>query len=297
MTTLSPIITVTNNELSLTTGSTISLLQSNNTINLQISSLSRKAVLRASYSFITSIFVVVKAPFSCVNTNASNEFVLTLSSLNVTDFNISLVNCTLGYFSDYTQSIEVHEYARFSHSNLTQNIHTTQSTLSIKSTCGDQCYTCDSSNPSTCLSCFNSTYSTYNFFSALDNKCHQTCLSGTYGSASTCLACHPICATCTNGLFNSCSQCAINYTMNSEGICESTCGSNMFLSSGVCASCNSNCEGCLNETTCYNCKSGAVLVGSTCVFSQCQHPCQTCEGSSNFCLSCVTSTSTDYYFH
>jgi hypothetical protein len=111
------------------------------------------------------------------------------------------------------------------------------------------------------------------------------------------LSCHPICASCLNSSFNSCQTCANNYTKNAAGICESTCGSNMYLLNGICTLCNSNCDGCLNENNCYSCKSGAVLVGSSCIFSQCQFPCETCEGSTDYCLSCVSGASTDYYFN
>ena len=149
------------------------------------------------------MFVIIKAPFSCVNTNSTNQLVFTYQSITSSDINVSLSNCSLGFFNDFTKSIEVEEYARFSHSNITQNLLTTTSSLPIKSTCGDQCHICD---PVTlqCHHCFNSTYSPYNFYSSADMKCYSTCPSGTFKNSSVCLSCHPICATCSGGSFDSC---------------------------------------------------------------------------------------------
>lgn len=83
------------------------------------------------------------------------------------------------------------------------------------------------------------------------------------------------------------------------GICESTCGSGMYLNDGdVCKSCDPNCQGCMNDTYCYSCRSGAILIDNMCMFSQCQSPCGTCSGSMDYCLTCINaSNSKSYYFY
>lgn len=134
---------------------------------LTIQSQSQKSLLSVSYSFIPSISFTIKSPFPCTNLNATNELTVTLASLNTTETNITLTNCTVGYFQDYTRSIEVTEYAKFSHSSFSSylSLPTTSSSLSLKSTCGDQCRYCE---PSTlqCTACFSSAYSVYNYFYA-----------------------------------------------------------------------------------------------------------------------------------
>ena len=108
------------NEISIEPSGVISLLESNNTISLKIRSISQKAVLKASYPSISGLYIVIQAPFSCLNTNSNNQIVYTLPAMNITDIDVVLNNCTLGYFTDFSQSIQVQEYARFSHINLTQ---------------------------------------------------------------------------------------------------------------------------------------------------------------------------------
>ncbi len=142
-----------NSDLNIYTDSQISLLSSSNNINLQISSLSDKKLFNAAFSPLTSSFLIIQMPFSCQNTNSTNQTQAGWSSLLTQTMNVSLVNCSLGYFADLSKSIVVSEYVSYSSSNFTLKIPSTTSIYLMASTCGSLCHTC--SPTKSCLSCFS----------------------------------------------------------------------------------------------------------------------------------------------
>jgi len=95
-----------------------------------------------------------------------------MASINASVTSVTLTQCDVGYFQDYTLNVQVKEYARFTHSSLTVSyLPTTSTSLAIKTTCGDQCHLCD---PTTlkCLQCFNSTHNLFNYLYPSSGKCY-----------------------------------------------------------------------------------------------------------------------------
>jgi hypothetical protein len=120
--------------------------------------------------------------------------------------------------------------------------------LTLTFPCNPPCKTCDINSPSFCTSCNSYTGKTILF----NNKCYDTCPSGTYYDNGNCFACDPKCVTCS--------------------------ADNRFL----CTSCNieSQLYPYLSGTSCTDtCLDGTFANNKTAKCENCQSPCLTCEGS------------------
>ncbi|SGY76706.1 BQ5605_C005g03509 [Microbotryum silenes-dioicae] len=154
--------------------------------------------------------------------------------------------------------------------------------LTALTACDSSCSTCYGSTPSACLSCANSNQV------LLNGKCVSSCPEGFYTAAnSTCVACHPDCATCGTS-FTTCLTCPTSRPVLSSGRCLLACSSSQYYdtSSISCQSCSSTCGTCSGPGTsdCLSCPSGSntVLSSGACVAST--NSCQVIPGF-GACLS------------
>ncbi|SCZ97223.1 BZ3500_MvSof-1268-A1-R1_Chr4-2g07070 [Microbotryum saponariae] len=148
--------------------------------------------------------------------------------------------------------------------------------------CDSSCSTCYGSTPSACLSCANSNQV------LLNGKCVSSCPQGFYTATnSTCMSCHPDCATCGSS-FTTCLTCPTSRPVLSSGRCLLACSSSQYYdtSSTSCQSCSSTCGTCSGPGTsdCLSCPSGSntVLSSGACVASP--NSCQVIPGF-GACLS------------
>ena len=141
-----------------------------------------------------------------------------------------------------------------------------------------------------------------------DNDC-TSCIEGTYLSGNTCLKCTNNCVTCS-GSSSNCLSCRTDYIF-SQNTCIATgsncdptcltctdkninsclsCVSTSFLTSnGLCLACDSKCIACQkSKDFCSKCTASFYLINNTCLESECNSPCFTCDKliDKNKCLSC-----------
>ncbi|KXN84120.1 Furin-like protease 2, partial [Leucoagaricus sp. SymC.cos] len=148
------------------------------------------------------------------------------------------------------------------------------------------CQSCDSS----CATCLGSatfclTCSSSNQLSS-NGQCvpASSCPKNTFPNPSTssCLSCHPDCATCSGSSFNQCTTCPPNRPVLSNGRCMPTCSKNEYwdASSNSCKTCDSSCGSCSGPgaSSCLSCtnENNLVLRSGSCVASS-----QACTGSNN----------------
>ncbi|SCV69482.1 BQ2448_2502 [Microbotryum intermedium] len=148
--------------------------------------------------------------------------------------------------------------------------------------CDSSCSTCFGSSANSCLSCANSNQV------LLNGKCVSSCPAGFYTAAnSTCIACHPDCATCGTS-FTNCLTCPTTRPVLSSGRCLLACASTQYYDtpSTSCQSCSSSCGTCSGPGTsdCLSCLSGSntILSSGSCVASP--NSCQVVPGF-GACLS------------
>ncbi|KAI0317494.1 insulin-like growth factor binding protein [Amylostereum chailletii] len=132
--------------------------------------------------------------------------------------------------------------------------------------CSSTCGTCVGA-ADFCLTCANNQL-------ASSGQCVSSCPSGTVSSASSCLACHPDCASCSGTNFNQCTACPADRPVLSNGRCLPTCSQNQFFdkTSSSCQSCDSSCASCTGSgpSACLACSSAnQVLRGGSCTAANC----------------------------
>lgn len=184
---------------------------------------------------------------------------------------------------------------------------------------GSNCATCNSSNPSQCLTCS----STYNLFSESDSKCYSaSCPEGTTLSESgnICKQCKASlnCKTCSLTSLSACTSCpnALPYLSEIDYSCNAQCPDqtatvNMGNGAFTCKQCSldSNCKTCeaadlsvclscpttfpyLNvvDKKCYaSCPLGYSKIGTNCM--PCSANCKYCKDDNvNYCIACEAPT-------
>ncbi|KAM6269950.1 LOW QUALITY PROTEIN: extracellular matrix organizing protein FRAS1 [Porphyrio hochstetteri] len=134
-----------------------------------------------------------------------------------------------------------------------------------------------------------------------DGRCLETCGSGFYRDAGTCLACNETCSTCTSGW--ECSSCQPALLMQ-DGQCVALCGKGHFQEQLLCTACHKSCSTCWGpaENNCLSCKDPSlVLKAGLCVAScgqgfypkdgacsPCDPSCETCHPQQPGCLTCAS---------
>ena len=149
--------------------------------------------------------------------------------------------------------------------------------------CSDLCTTCHEVNRKQCSNCKSNS-------SPKGTSC--SCDAGYYQSQvlftlKECLACSPLCGTCSGGATTNCLTCQdANMEVKGGGSCG--CKDGFILSGSSCFSCHSSCLTCSagDQNSCLSCRtSGWFQVGSSCRI--CDSSYYTCSGpTSNDCLSC-----------
>ena len=124
------------------------------------------------------------------------------------------------------------------------------STIQFKNQCNSPCRTCNTSNGSSCLTCYNSSLS--NFSLLYQNQCFSSCPVGSYQvNSSLCSKCNSQCASCAY-LSTNCTSCNTNgtypYQYNNmslsptQGVCLTACSSATYLLNSTCFDCHSSCS-------------------------------------------------------
>ena len=153
--------------------------------------------------------------------------------------------------------------------------------------CSDLCATCDGVFRSKCLTCRDP------HSSKSGNVC--SCNTGYYASnisptKKECLACSPLCGTCSGNGSTQCNTCRYSYMeRKSDGRCG--CPDGKYLSGTSCLDCDASCKTCSGPgpSGCLSCDTdkGRYLSGTRCL--ACDTTCLTCSGLGPLaCLSCDT---------
>ncbi|POY76568.1 hypothetical protein BMF94_0157 [Rhodotorula taiwanensis] len=145
---------------------------------------------------------------------------------------------------------------------------------------GKSCQACDSScatcahSPSYCTSCSSSSALVLNGTCTTSSSCPSGFFTSTTSlaaanNASSCLACHPDCATCSGPTSDACLSCpAYRPVLTAARTCVSTCASNEYYdkSKSKCVACDSGCATCSggSASSCLSCPSGQKLRRGTC---------------------------------
>ncbi|CAG9336280.1 unnamed protein product [Blepharisma stoltei] len=140
--------------------------------------------------------------------------------------------------------------------------------------CGSGCKTCDSNNPSTCITCKDSSPYLYK------NVCYSNCPDGLYGNSATCKQCDKSCKTCYESSIYNCKSCYSNenstYYLNPDNSCQTSCPEN-YTANSTTLLCDKNPT---NPT------------------DICDKSCKTCSGSSLYnCTSCYSDSKSTYYLN
>ena len=154
--------------------------------------------------------------------------------------------------------------------------------------CDLSCVTCESGQPSVCLSCqYGSTLQ--NGKCVVDTACNanNTCTNCGQGlnyflvpvstAGGHCVQCSNLsnCVQCNPNNPYRCLVCTRGYFVDLEGNC---------------AKCLSNCTSCMSNMTCSSCAPGWTQKkgSSDSLCYKCKSPCATCEGSASHCTSCLS---------
>lgn len=186
--------------------------------------------------------------------------------------------------------------------------------------CTLPCKTC-TSNPSTCLSCYNiSSINNLNLYFSVNSSCLSSCPNAYY--ATTALNCVPCLATCLTcfSVDSNCTSCnltssypALNIS-GTAGSCLSACPLFYYLSKSAtpphqCIKCDNttyHCNTCTDINVCLSCIATYYFYNNTCIPScppdisipnngtwicdACSPQCATCKITINNCTSCSSSS-------
>lgn len=185
---------------------------------------------------------------SCTQTG-SNTYAV--AGVNTSQPSVVLLNCSFGYFTSDSLAV------------LTRvaNVLSTNTSQLLKPFCDMSCWTCDSTVPTKCSSCFpNGVGPQLPFYNAAEMKCYASCPFGTFTSDGQCLQCDSSCATCSSA--NVCLTCHTDYVKSTDtGLCLLNCTAECK----TCAVSKSNCTSCYSNTILYKnqclqeCPSGTSI--------------------------------------
>lgn len=274
------------------------------------SSISGSAVVSLASSFTIGTLSCVSVAFtgSCATSGSANK-------LNVTgSFTTESMTLTIsGLTSPSAAPSDFTVFTTYDSSDYI--IDQSTSSIQFALSCTLPCRTC-SSDPTSCLSCYNSTITSSIYYNNITNKCVTTCDSGYYPDSTLlqCKACNVICGTCVN-ISTNCSSCNstsgfpfLNKTTTS-GTCLANCDSGMYpdtnQSPTLCVVCVSPCVTCTTQTACLSCITGRYLYLTSCVTTcpvnisignstsntcdPCASVCATCVDTPTKCVSCASS--------
>ncbi|GAA6029458.1 hypothetical protein JCM8097_003689 [Rhodosporidiobolus ruineniae] len=137
--------------------------------------------------------------------------------------------------------------------------------------CSSSCATCSSTSASYCTSCTSSSALLLNGTCITSSSC-PTGYFAPSTNTSTCLTCHPDCATCS-GSSTTCLTCPSSRpVLTSSGSCVPTCASTEYwdTSKSACVACSSGCATCsgAGSDACLSCASGSRLSSGKCVAAE-----------------------------
>ena len=158
-----------------------------------------------------------------------------------------------------------------------------------------------------CVSCAVVNSQQYLFYQNADtgeDRCFQTCPTGTVANGVICELCDNNCLTCS-GSPTTCLTCDTTYLYNNS--CVASCpAETTVLVNGLCENCNGSCATCsTTASNCTSCTSDKVQHDGKCkarcpdgtttitdgdnVCQDCFEDCQTCSGGVGDCTSCSGS--------
>ena len=153
--------------------------------------------------------------------------------------------------------------------------------------CSDLCATCDEIYRNKCLTCVSGSTK-----SGDTCQCNSDYFESTVSlTKKECLACSPLCGTCSGVAVTDCGVCRYPY-MEKKGDGSCGCPDGKYLSGISCLDCDSSCLTCSGggPNACLSCdvSKGLYQDGSSC--RSCDPSCKTCSGvGSSSCLSCDIS--------
>jgi len=149
--------------------------------------------------------------------------------------------------------------------------------------CSDNCLTCDQSDATKCLTCFQGgQLDTTTNKCIADPTCNQTaictfCNQGSILQNGYCYECtytDEKCTGCLASALDTCNDCELGY----------------FLLNNVCTICPEGCTDCFGQETCAKCQDNYFLVtykdSYTGVCKVCDSHCKTCASNAFLCTSC-----------
>ena len=100
-----------------------------------------------------------------------------------------------------------------------------------------------------------------------DNKCIDSCPSGSVPKNNQCTLCKGVkdCDKCDDNLTN-CKQCTGTLVLKSN-TCVENCGDNFYTQTRICYPCKEYCKKCNDDKTCLECTSGYSLYKDSCVLN------------------------------
>lgn len=247
---------------------------------------------------------------TCVSTGSSNVIrVNGITSISQLSFTISGITAPIAATTDtvIVNSFDSNNY----------KIDENTATFTFSTVCTMPCRTC-TSTPTVCQSCYtNTAISTFNYYYSTNNRCYDTCPSGTYSDSTSglrCLDCNSNCLTCTVTSTN-CTSCVPTsnftylYVVTSTGTCRSSCPNTHYPDTTTtpvqCVLCVTPCSTCTSSTQCTACVSGYYFYNNTCSLTcpsgttipnnstntcdACSSQCLTCSGTINTCVTCSGS--------
>ena len=168
--------------------------------------------------------------------------------------------------------------------------------------CSGLCETCDGIFRKKCLSCKPNSSPSAGSSCACDIGFRE---AKKLFTTKECLACSPLCGTCSGNARTDCGACRYSY-MEKKGDGSCGCPEGKYLSGTECLDCDSSCVACSDggPDACLSCEPSSHLEGSRCVktcpeknkfkpsstsrtCNECSEPCEECQDFTGECLGCL----------